>query len=80
MSAKSTKKAKRASQMREHYDFRRAKRGRFPDLAGAHVVVVSPAIWKHLGATNFAWSPRSSRVAFWRLFQSSLATFPPSKA
>ncbi len=35
--------------MRENYDFRRAKRGRFPDLAGAHVVVVSPAIWKHFG-------------------------------
>lgn len=50
MNAKTTKKAKRASGMRDHYDFRRAKRGRFPDLAGGHVVVVAPDVWDHFGS------------------------------
>jgi uncharacterized DUF497 family protein len=47
---KETKKAERAPEMREHYDFSRAKRGRFPDLVGGHVVTVSPELWKHFGS------------------------------
>jgi hypothetical protein len=50
MNAKTTKKPKRASGMRDHYDFRRAKRGRFPDLAGGHVVFVGADVWEHFGS------------------------------
>jgi hypothetical protein len=33
--------------MREHYDFRGAKRGRFPEFATARVVVLSDEVWRH---------------------------------
>ena len=50
MSAKSTKKADRERPMREHYDFSEAKRGRFPDLAGAHLVLVAHDVWTYFGS------------------------------
>jgi hypothetical protein len=53
MSAKSTKKARKAKlrdEMREHYDFRGAARGRFPEFASARVVVLSDDVWQHFGS------------------------------
>jgi hypothetical protein len=50
MSARNAKKAKDRDDMRPHYDFRDAKRGRFPDLAGGHVLVLDDSVWKHFGS------------------------------
>ena len=70
MSAKSTKKARAGVAMKSHYDFSRAKRGRFPGLAGAHAVFLDDELWQHFGSDEAVIAALGNVIAATKLVRS----------
>jgi hypothetical protein len=79
VSAKNTKRAKPREGMRAHYDFSSAKRGRFPDLAGGHVVVLDDAVWRHFGSEASVLEALRSVVASSKHVKASARKSSPAK-
>jgi hypothetical protein len=64
--------------MRAHYDFRQAKRGRFPDLAGGHVLVLDDAVWRHFGSDASVIEALRSVVALTKHMKATSKRSPPA--